>query len=164
MDEPTAVMIAEVIKNAQDSIEPEPLSIEQERAVLLLMTGATDAVVAEQVGVSRMTVNRWKNLNPAFRLALESARRQAFERMRDRLRGLAEKAVAVIEGHLAENSLPAAIAVLKGCGFSDPNLIRQEMEDRERFLVRAEQAAFVRAFRREIKDYAAETLERDAED
>lgn len=160
MDEPTAVMMAEVIKNTHDFVEPA-LSIEQQRAVLLVMTGATDAVVAEQVGVSRSTINKWRHTSPAFRLALENARKQEFERMRDRLRGLAEKAVAVIEGHLAENSLQAAVAVLKGCGFSDPNLIRQEMEDRERFLIREEQRALVCAFRQEIRDYAMEAKEQN---
>ena len=54
--------------------------------------------------------------------------------MRDRIRGLAEKTIGVIESHLKENSLQAAVAVLKTCGFPDPTLIRQEMEERHSFL------------------------------
>jgi hypothetical protein len=58
--------------------------------------------------------------------------------MRDRIRGLAEKAIGVIESHLKENSLQAAVAVLKTCDFLDPTLIRQEMEERHSFLTEAE--------------------------
>ena len=40
------------------------LSIEQHNAIDLLILGHTDHAVAEQIGVARETICRWRNENP----------------------------------------------------------------------------------------------------
>jgi FixJ family two-component response regulator len=62
------------------------LSPQQQRALDLVATGQRDAAVAEQVGVSRQTVNVWRHQHPAFRAALHARRREAWEATLDRLR------------------------------------------------------------------------------
>lgn len=145
-------MLESIVESAMEMAPRSDLTVEQERAIMIILTGATDAAVAEEVGVVRETVTRWRNDNPSFRYTLETVRRQTFQAMRDRLQVLAGKAIDVIEGHLEGKSLPAALAVLKACGFSDHSLVRQEMEDRERFLIKEEKAADFRAFRQAVMD------------
>jgi len=96
-------VVTGLIKSAQDFVEPKPLSIEQEKALPCLMVGMSDAAVAEQVGVSRETVNRWRKQDSSFKLALEILRRETWEGLRDRIMGLAGKALDVIEDHLDQN-------------------------------------------------------------
>ena len=50
------------------------LSIEQEKAVALILLGKTDVEVAEAVGVSRQTVNTWRNHDSNFATVLNGQR------------------------------------------------------------------------------------------
>jgi FixJ family two-component response regulator len=49
------------------------LSPKQELAVDLVLEGQTDSEVAESVGVTRPTVNLWRNRHPAFMAELNRA-------------------------------------------------------------------------------------------
>ena len=58
-----------------DQIRQE-LSIAQLNAIDLLVTGKTDQEVSEAIGMSRQTVNGWRNANPYFQAALNRRRRE----------------------------------------------------------------------------------------
>jgi hypothetical protein len=47
--------------------------VQQENAIDLLVTGATDREAAESVKVHRVTVTKWRNYDPAFAAELNRA-------------------------------------------------------------------------------------------
>jgi hypothetical protein len=92
------------------------LSAPQAAAVELLAAGRNDSDTAQAVGVSRQTVNGWRHHDPVFIAALNARRREIWDSVHDRLRGLALKAAAVLEAALGADlpmALPAAVQVLK---------------------------------------------------
>ena len=44
----------------------DTLTEKQQQAIQLLLVGQTDQRAAEAVGVTRQTVNQWKNQDPGF--------------------------------------------------------------------------------------------------
>jgi len=64
------------------------LTQEQENALGLLLTGLCDREVAEQVGVARETVTRWRNENPYFEAELNRRRQELWAEHAERLRGM----------------------------------------------------------------------------
>jgi hypothetical protein len=97
------------------------LSMEQLNAIELLITGRTDAAVAEIVGVTRPTVCEWRNKNPRFAATLNRRRQEAWGANADRLRSLGDEAVKVLESGLKSTNDPrlqqnAAIHILRATG------------------------------------------------
>lgn len=96
------------------------LSIEQQNAIDLLITGMTDEEVATQVGVTRQTVNQWRNQNPLFAAELNRRREEAWGSSVDGLRHLQARAVEVLKENLANKDArlrqQAAVQVLKASG------------------------------------------------
>jgi hypothetical protein len=64
------------------------LSIQQERAIDLLMTGQRDREVADELRIHRVTVNRWRLHHPGFQATLNQRRRLLEESSEDKLREL----------------------------------------------------------------------------
>ena len=96
--------------------EAPPLSAPQAAALELVALGKNDTDTAAAAGVTRQTVNGWRNHDPAFIAAVNARRRELWEETHDRLRGLAVKALDVLAGALESDpatALPAAIQVLK---------------------------------------------------
>jgi DNA-binding NarL/FixJ family response regulator len=56
------------------AFKPKPLTIEQENAIDLLLTGKSDREVAETIGVHRMTVQQWRTAHPLFMATLAQRR------------------------------------------------------------------------------------------
>ena len=83
------------------------LSAEQERAIDLLMQGLSDHAVGQAVNVRRQTVCDWRNHNPAFIAELNRRRQVLWAHQLERLRGLANSAIDVLEQDLTvpEHSL-----------------------------------------------------------
>jgi hypothetical protein len=54
-------------------------------AVPIRSAGATDSAIAEHLGVSRMTVDRWKDLHPDFKAACDESKRIADDRVKQSL-------------------------------------------------------------------------------
>ena len=73
------------------------LSIEQHNAIDLLILGHTDHAVAEQIGVARETICRWRNENPYFMAELNRRRKDVWQTAQERLRGLVGKAIDILE-------------------------------------------------------------------
>jgi hypothetical protein len=94
------------------------LSPKQELAVDLVAAGATDAQAARFVGVTRQTVNGWKNRNPFFRAALNTRREEAWAASKDRLLSLLPVALRAIDRELrdGENASRVALKLIELCG------------------------------------------------
>lgn len=129
------------------------LSIEQENALAFLILGKTDAEVAAAVGVTRQTVNGWRNHNAEFIAALNRQRAELWEGHRDALRSLAGRAVEVLHKALdspnPNHRLAAAVHVLKAGGLYGVPLAagKTEAEDIEN---EWKQAAMMRELSRSL--------------
>jgi DNA-binding CsgD family transcriptional regulator len=122
--------------------QDKTLQPEQERAIALILTGATDQAIADAVGVTRQTVNTWRNHNPEFIAALNQRRAVIWEGSIERLRGLAGAAIDALADALEDadpkQARAAAVHILKALGLYgqslqplgmiDPELIRKEQE------------------------------------
>ena len=64
------------------------LSQKQIKALHLIVLGLTDEAVAEDVGVTRQTVNKWKNHDLEFKDFLDYERVQLWQSYQDRSRAL----------------------------------------------------------------------------
>ncbi|MHB8993708.1 MAG: hypothetical protein ACYC63_00490 [Armatimonadota bacterium] len=96
------------------------LTVEQQRAIDLLLQGKSEREVAAQVGVARQTVSIWCNHHPAFQAELHRQRQELWSAQTERLRGLVSKAVDVLEEDLAAVDprlrQSAAVHILKSVG------------------------------------------------
>jgi len=96
------------------------LSGKQEMALELVMCGMSDGDIAKRAGVSRQTVNTWRNHDDHFRMLLAERRVSLREQYRGDLSGLVSEAVggmreAIQEGDMLTR-LWAAHAVLRMLG------------------------------------------------
>jgi len=76
------------------------LSNQQERAVDLLLRGQRDQEVADELGIHRITVSRWRLHHPLFRATLNQRRRLLRENTEDELRELEHAALGALRGDL----------------------------------------------------------------
>ncbi len=94
------------------------LSVPQERAIELILLGKTDREVAEEIGVARGTVNRWRNVHPGFQAALNERRWEMWLCARERFRPLIGKAVEVLcevmEGPPSKERARIALEIING--------------------------------------------------
>lgn len=104
------------INNSSHKDPGGKLSVEQLNAIDVLVLGKTDEETATLVGVSRETVNRWRNTNPHFAAELNRQRKESWGVNRHRLQALATKAVDAIESALDGGDSKAAVEVLKIVG------------------------------------------------
>ena len=81
------------------------LSVKQELALELILCGINDGEIAKRAGVSRQTINTWRNHNEVFRMSLAGRREAARERHRGELCGLVSEAVWVMREAMLEGDL-----------------------------------------------------------
>ena len=115
-----ASALARADKSRQLAQTSRALTVAQQNAIDLLVTGKSDGEVAAAVGVSHQTVCGWRNYNPWFRAELTRRRNEIWRSSGDRLRALIPRALAVLEAELvcefAIDPMKAALAVLKLAG------------------------------------------------
>ena len=98
------------------------LSVAKSNAIDLLATGATDQEAADAVGVTRQTVNGWRNHDPAFIAALNARRLDVWGGAADKLRALLPTALDTLEAALTEKrDWRAAVAVVELAGLDRPD-------------------------------------------
>jgi len=104
------------------------ITVEQQSAVELVVTGATDREVAEAVGVHRVTVTRWRNYDPHFQASLNSLRREIWSSSTNRLRALLPRALDRLERELEEGTggWKVALSVLEISGLNYSGRKRSE--------------------------------------
>ena len=69
------------------------LTAQQSQAIPLVLAGQSDQAVAQEVGVHRVTVNRWRNHHPAFIAQMNRERLAAQDAARERLTALMDRAI-----------------------------------------------------------------------
>ena len=97
------------------------LTVLQEKAIQLLMTGRSDQAVADELDMARQTVNNWRHNDAAFAARFNAERRALWSTHREKLRSLVAQAVDVLAEDMAATLEPklrqsAAIHVLKAVG------------------------------------------------
>jgi hypothetical protein len=99
-------------------ISRRALSVAQLNAIDCLVTGKNDLETAELVGVSRQTVNQWKNKDPWFAAELNRRRQEVWGTAVDSLRALLPRAIRVLAHVLEgpEDRPEVALQVLKLAG------------------------------------------------
>lgn len=91
-----------------------PISAKQEIAIQELMRGSTDSEAANAAGVSRQTVNEWKNSNPEFIAAFNALRNSVNEAVVEKRKALLTKAYAQLENKLdSELSVSDLVKVIQ---------------------------------------------------
>jgi hypothetical protein len=110
--------MAKAASATTDYKRQQGLTIEQQSAIDLLLTGKTDRETADAVGVNRVTVTKWRLYDPWFRAALNRRRQETWGAAVDRLRSLLPVALDVLEDELQNGAEPGktALAVLRLAG------------------------------------------------
>ncbi len=103
------------------------LTVLQEKAIQLLMTGRSDQAVADELDIARQTVNNWRHNDAAFAARFNAERRALWSTHREKLRSLVAQAVDVLAEDMAATLEPklrqsAAIHVLKAVGLYGQNM------------------------------------------
>lgn len=111
----------------------QTLTPAQELAIVSLLAGNSDAEAAEDAGVHRVTVTRWRLYDPAFSAELDSQRAALRTAANDRLHAMLPKALAAIEQELenGKNKLRAALEVLKLISRQEPAAAPQDFDASE---------------------------------
>jgi transcriptional regulator with XRE-family HTH domain len=98
---------------ATNSDKFRQLSQQQMNAIGLIMEGKSDRAVAEAVGVTRQTVNEWRNRDVIFIAALNKERQDLWREARERLKSLTGQAVDVLGRQLESNDPKIALAAAR---------------------------------------------------
>ena len=103
------------------------LTVLQERAIRLLMTGLSDQAVADELDIARQTVNNWRHNDAAFSAGFNAERQALWSTHREKLRSLVSQAVDVLAEDMVATLEPklrqsAAIHVLKAVGLYGQNM------------------------------------------
>lgn len=109
---------------------------EQDVAINVLLTGATDQAAADAAGVTRQTVNTWVNGDSVFVAELNRRRSLLWASHQDRLRGLIGGALQVLQDDLGSTDpgvkRDAARLILKSFGLTGADLAPTGSTDPER--------------------------------
>ena len=74
----------------------DTLTEKQQQAIQLLLVGQTDQRAAEAVGVTRQTVNQWKNQDPGFMARMNQEKGELWQSYCQRLRSTVGLAIEVL--------------------------------------------------------------------
>lgn len=94
------------------------INAQKQRAILLLLEGATITKTAETIGVDRSTMHRWLR-EPKFIAERNRRAKEAREACQERLRHLAGAAVEVVGKAVEAGNLRAALSLLKIVGLGN---------------------------------------------
>ena len=96
------------------------MSVEQMNAIDLLALGKTDQETAAAVGVTRQTVNKWRNHDTRFEDSLNERRRELWSGNADALRAMVSRALEVLTEDMKADDLrlrqAAAVQILRAAG------------------------------------------------
>jgi transposase-like protein len=115
------------------------LTAAQDLALIEVAAGQSDRDVADRIGVSHMTVYRWRKQCPAFIAALNALRAQAMENARDRILALAAKAAQTVEKAMDKGDARTAIILLKSLGSLNPPAPGPESPDDAKLVARTDE-------------------------
>lgn len=101
------------------------LSEKQNLALVELFKGSTDEQAAKVAGVSRQTVNEWKNHCPAFIAAVQNHRAQIWEDTINPLREALLLSMKALRDSIEAGNLPLALELLEKAGADE--IIKSEL-------------------------------------
>src|SRR5688572_1506029 len=103
-------------KSYKNFVRITALSVEQDSAITLLLTGASDQSVASRLKLSRATINRWRLYHPLFKAELN--RRRLFQRESglDAVRALVPSAAATLRDNIVNGDGKLSLAFLAKAG------------------------------------------------
>ena len=78
----------------------DTLTAAQEQAVFLIISGLNDQEVADKIGLTRQTINSWKNQDSTFIARLNLEREVTWSAHREKIRSIITKAVDVLASGL----------------------------------------------------------------
>jgi hypothetical protein len=130
---------------SQQKLAWKPLSVEQENAIDVLLTGKTDRETAEAVGVSRWTVQQWRTQHPLFRATLEQKRAEVWRGAQEKLRSLLRRAVENLGAAVEAGDLKASVELLKAVGMYGNGTMNTIGEQDPLKVIEAQAAAQVKA-------------------
>jgi transposase len=116
-------------KDTQQNSTDSTLNPKQMEVIEGLARGASVSEAAKRAGVDRSTVYHWIQDDREFEAQLTLARRECADRMRARLRELADDAVKTIREILGGTDIPpgvrlkAALSVLQSIGAMDESTV-----------------------------------------
>jgi transposase-like protein len=92
------MMKPEKVTNSDKSrqLNDDELSQKQMIAIDLVVSGMPDGEVAKKLGLARQTINKWRNHDLDFKYILACRRLQIMESFRDKLTGMAERAIEIL--------------------------------------------------------------------
>ena len=102
-----------MVNKATISDKFRQLTQQQMNAIGLIMEGKSDRAVAEAVGVTRQTVNEWRNRDIIFIAALNKERIELWTEARERLKSLTGQAVDVLGRQLESSDPKVALAAAR---------------------------------------------------
>lgn len=94
-----------------DNSRQMTLTISQGIAIDALLAGATDAEAGAAAGVTRQTINGWKNHHPGFIAETNRRRQEVWEASLDRIRSLVPKALDVLDAALTSGTPNPRLAI-----------------------------------------------------
>jgi hypothetical protein len=94
-----------------DNFRQSTLTSSQERAIDALLAGATDTEAGAAAGVTRQTLNNWKNHHPTFVAEMNLRRQQIWGASLDRLRALLPKALDALDAALSTETPNTRVAM-----------------------------------------------------
>lgn len=97
----------------------EILSDKQNLAIMAIISGKTDEDAAEAAGVTRQTVNGWRNSDPAFRTALKNARAVIWQKYQRTLQEALTAAIDTINDSVKAGDVKTAMWILDKIGIDD---------------------------------------------
>lgn len=104
-------------------VDLRKLTIQQQNAIDILVTGCSDKDTADKVGVTRSTVTRWRLYHPAFQAELNAQRAAVWGTAKEKLRSLIPEAVDILAQALRdpnnEDRAKLALDLIKAVGASN---------------------------------------------
>lgn len=119
-EEPRTALQKVTKSDKSRQLEEDELSQKQFMAIDLVVSGMPDGEVARKLGLARQTINKWRNHDIEFKYILECRRLQINESFRDKLTGLAERSIEILERNLdsadEKTQTQAALTILRLSG------------------------------------------------
>ena len=103
-------------KSYKEFVRVASLSVEQESAITLLLTGMSDQSVATRLKRSRATINRWRLYHPLFKAELNRRRRFQRESGFDAVRSLIPSAAQTLRDNIVNGDGRLALDFLARFG------------------------------------------------
>lgn len=146
-------------------VDLRKLTVQQQNAIDLLVTGCSDKEAADKLGLNRSTVTRWRLYHPAFKAELNAQREAVWGTAKEKLRGLVLDAIELLAQEMnrtdSEDRIEIAMSLLKlvriGEGLSPSGLTEAE-EIIKKEAKTDPLAAYTTPAAYEIEAYEVETL------